>query len=83
MRKEKIIRSATCGFCLLALILLPACSDQSGGDWHDIMTKENSNKEDYIRTQQELGVDPEQAKKQYELNNIILRTEGKNPGAYK
>ncbi len=61
-----------------ALVLASSCAERPDTDWYDASVQDKEAKKDYIQTQVSIGVDPEQARKQYELNEIILNTEGRN-----
>lgn len=61
-----------------ALVLASSCAERPATDWYDASVQDKEAKKDYIQTQVSIGVDPEQARKQYELNEIILNTEGRN-----
>ena len=60
------------------LAMASSCAERPATDWYDATVHDKEAKQDYIQTQVSIGVDPEQARKQYELNEIILNTEGRN-----
>ena len=64
------------GPVFLGLGLLTAgCGEKS---WYDSMSEEDRKKDAYIQTQVDAGVDPEEASRQYEMNKVIYRTEGRH-----
>ena len=60
------------------LVWTTSSAERPSTDWYDASVNDKDAKKDYIQTQVSVGVDPEQARKQYELNEIILNTEGRN-----
>jgi len=69
--------------CLLMTLFISSCSDQSNDTWYQDSSNSKKAREEYIRTQVEQGVDPAEARSLYDINNITIQTEGKDPSAFR
>lgn len=61
----------------LVLMFASSCAERPATDWYDTASRDQAEKKDYIQSQVDAGVDPVQARKQYEMKEIILNTEGR------
>lgn len=66
---------------LTALVCFgPGCSDSGNKDtWYQDAQDGVQNRDSYIQSQVNQGIDPAEARKQYDLNGFILKTEGRDP----
>jgi len=69
--------------CVFLTLLISGCSDSSNDTWYQDSSNSKKDREEYIRTQVEQGVDPAEARSLYEINKITIQTEGKDPSAFR
>lgn len=64
---------------LLCLVLALAAGCSGGDSWYDKARDAQQEKAEYIEAQVQGGIDPEEARREYELNEMIRNTEGREP----
>ena len=69
------------GYAVLLLLGLGAgCSDQGRDTWYEDSRKGVQNRDVYIQSQVEQGIDPKEARSLYDLKVFTLQTEGRDAG---
>lgn len=73
------VKRALCNFItVVSVLVLSGCSETSEDTWYDSSVNANEDKEAYIQFQADLGVDPKEARRNYEREIETLRTEGRD-----
>ncbi|HMP73592.1 MAG TPA: hypothetical protein PKE55_10055 [Kiritimatiellia bacterium] len=60
----------------LALVVCVGCSDLSSS-WYNKASSEKQKKEEYIQSMEAFGIDPREARADYEREIMIRKTEGR------
>ena len=60
------------GFCV-------GCSDQPRSTWYEDSQRERDNRNEYIESQAAQGIDPDVARRNWDVRVWTLNTEGKDP----